>query len=203
MKLSDYKLIFAAVGLIGVLLIASPVLADIIHPPNGERFSELYLLGPNNMANNYPFDIAGGQNYSVYVNVGNHLGSSAYYLIELKFRNETDSSPNSTTGTPSSLNPLYEYKFIIANGQTWESVLTFSVSNASISGIHSYISSIMINGMPINVNKLSVWAQNSTLFSYQLLFELWMYNTQSGEFSYNNIAVDLQLNLTSTNSQFG
>ena len=200
MRLIDYQLIFVAAGLIGVLLIASPALDNVIHGPNGEQYSELYLLGPNNMADNYPFDIAVGQNNSVYVNVGNQMGSSVYYMIELKFRNETDSSPNSTLGTPSSLNSLYEYKFVIADGQTWASLLTFSVSNASISGKQSLVSTLMINGMLINVNKPSVWDQNSTLFSYQLLFELWMYNSLSGEFSYNNRFVDLQLNLTSINS---
>ena len=81
MKLDDYKLIFVAVGLIGVLLIASPAIAGAIRLPGGEQFSELYLLGPNQMAENYPYNIAVGQNYSVYVNVGNHLGSSAYYVI--------------------------------------------------------------------------------------------------------------------------
>ena len=80
MKLGDFKLVFVAVGLIGVLLIASPALAGAIRLPSGEAFSELYLLGPNQMAANYPYNIAVGENYSVYVNVGNHLGSSAYYV---------------------------------------------------------------------------------------------------------------------------
>jgi uncharacterized membrane protein len=73
MKLGDYKLIFVAVGLIGVLLIASPAIAGAIRLPGGEQFSELYLLGPNQMAQNYPYNIAVGQNYSVYVNVANQL----------------------------------------------------------------------------------------------------------------------------------
>ena len=54
MKLDDYKLIFVAVGLIGALLIASPLLAGAIRLPGGEQFSELYLLGPDLMAENYP-----------------------------------------------------------------------------------------------------------------------------------------------------
>ena len=58
MKLNDYKLVFVVIGLIGVLLIATPALAGFIHLPGGEQFSELYLLGPNQMAENYPFNIA-------------------------------------------------------------------------------------------------------------------------------------------------
>ena len=81
MKLGDYKLIFVAVGLIGILLIASTAIAAAIRAPDGEQFSELYLLGPERMAQNYPYNIAIGQNYSVYVNVGNHLGSLAYCFV--------------------------------------------------------------------------------------------------------------------------
>ena len=55
-------------GLIGVLLIATPALSGAIPSlPGGAQFSELYLLGPDHMAENYPFNIAVGQNYSVYV----------------------------------------------------------------------------------------------------------------------------------------
>ena len=91
MKLDGYKLIFVVVGLIGVLLIATPALVDVIHLPgipDGEQFSELYLLGPDHTATNYPFNIAVGQNYSVYVDVGNQLGSSAYYVLYVKLGNE-------------------------------------------------------------------------------------------------------------------
>ena len=48
------------------------------------------------MAENYPYNIAVGQNYSVYVNVGNHLGSSAYYVLYVKLGNQTDQLPNGT-----------------------------------------------------------------------------------------------------------
>ena len=73
MKLEDYKLIFVTVGLIGILLIAIPALGDVIRLPIGEQFSELYLLDPDHMAKNCPFNIVTDQNYSVYVGVGNHL----------------------------------------------------------------------------------------------------------------------------------
>ncbi len=112
MKLGEYKLIFVAVGLIGALLIASPAIAGAIRPPSEEQFSELYLLGPNQMAQNYPSNIAIGQNYSVYVNVANHLGSSTYYVLYVKLANATDQLPNTTLGTPSPLAPLYEYRLL-------------------------------------------------------------------------------------------
>ena len=115
MKLGDYKLIFIVTAIIGSLLIASPAIAGAIRLPEGEQFSELYLLGPNRMAENYPYNIAIGQNYSVYINVGNQLGSSAYYVIYVKFgmpnRPITKRNPRNTkpTSTPIRI-PLLDFK---------------------------------------------------------------------------------------------
>jgi uncharacterized membrane protein len=188
--------LFLLLGLIGVLLIATPALAGVIRLPGGEQFSELYLLGPNQMAANYPSNIAVGQNYSVYVGVGNQLGSSAYYVLYVKFGNATDQLPNATLGTPSSLPPLYEYRFSIQDSMSWESLLTFSVSNASISGNNSQINTLQINGVTFNVDKPAMLDSNSTTFTYRLLFELWIYNAQTGAILFNDRFVDLQLNLT-------
>jgi uncharacterized membrane protein len=198
MKLGDYKLIFVAVGLIGVLLIASPAIAGAIRLPGGEQFSELYLLGPNQMAQNYPYNIAVGQNYSVYVNVANQLGSSAYYVLYVKFGNATDQLPNNTLGTPSPLQPLYEYRFSIPDGMNWQSLLDFSVSNATIQGNNSQINTLQVNDVTFSVDKPALWNSNSTTFTYRLFFELWLYNTQTGSSDFNNRFVTLQLNLTQT-----
>ena len=198
MKLEDYKLVFVAVGLIGVLLIASPAIAGAIRLPGGEAFSELYLLGPDHMAENYPYNIAVGQNYSVYVDVANQLGSSAYYVLYVKLGNATDQLPNATLGTPSILQPLYEYRFSVQDGVNWESPVNFSVSSASISGINSQINTLQINNVPFNVDKSAMWNSNSTTFRYQLFFELWIYNVQTGSVEFNSRFVDLQLNLTRT-----
>jgi hypothetical protein len=198
MKLGDYKLVFVAVGLIGVLLIATPALTDVFHLPGGEQYSELYLLGPNQMAENYPSNIAVGQDYSVYVGVGNNLGSSAYYVLYVKLGNQTDILPNDILGTPSPLQPLYEYRFSIQDGMNWESLLTFSVSSASISGNNSQINTLQINGVAFNADKPAMWNSNSTTFTYQLFFELWRYNIQSSSIQFDNRFVTLNLNLTGT-----
>jgi hypothetical protein len=200
MKLNDYKLIFVAVGLIGVLLIATPALADVLQLPGTEQFSQLYLLGPGQMAENYPFNIKADQNYSVYVGVANQMGSSVYYMVYVEFMNQTDQLPNATAGMPSSLQPLYEYRFAVQDGESWESPLTFSVSDTSFLGNQSFIKTLTINNDLFDINKPSLWDSNTTTFSYKLLFELWIYDTQSGTISFNNRFVDLQLNLTRTST---
>jgi Protein of unknown function (DUF1616) len=198
MKLGDYKLIFIAVALVGVLLIASPAIAGAIHPPAGEAFSELYLLGPEGMAQNYPSNIAVGENYSVYVNAGNHLGTSAYYVIYVKLGNENDALPNSTLGTPSPLPPLYEYRFSIPDNTNWQRLLTFKVTNANIQPTNSQINSLQINNTPFNVEKSATWNSNSSTYTYKLFFELWLYNGQTGNIEFNNRYVSLRMNLTRT-----
>ncbi|MEM3731875.1 MAG: hypothetical protein QXE74_08950, partial [Candidatus Bathyarchaeia archaeon] len=62
-KLEDYKVIFAAVGFVGILLCASPTLTLILDLPKGEKFSELWILGPNHMAEDYPFNVKINEEY--------------------------------------------------------------------------------------------------------------------------------------------
>ncbi len=76
------------------------------------------------MTANYPFNIAVGQNNSIYVNVGNHLGSSAYYILYVRCGNRTDLSPN-TPLENSSLVYLYEYRLPIPDSGNWERSFEF------------------------------------------------------------------------------
>ena len=196
MKLEGYKLIFVVVALIGVLLIATPALGNAIHLPSvpgGAQFSELFLLGSNKTAENYPSNIAIGQSYSVYVGVGNQLGASAYYVLNVKLGNETDQLPNNTFGTPSSLQPLYEYRFSVRNNENWERLLNFSASNASISGSNSQIKTLEINGLAFNVEKPAIWNSTTNNFMYHLIFELWRYNIQSNSIQFDDRFVNLNL----------
>ena len=195
-KLRDYKLILVAVGLIGILLIASPTIASSIHLPQGEPFSELYLLGPQRMAEGYPFNIVQDQDYSLYVGVGNHLGSVAYYVVYVKLLNASDPLPSDTLGTASPIQPLYEYRFAVQNEQTFEKHITFSVSKAFVSKEQSRIGNFSINGVSFIVNKPTIWNSTESVFKYQLLFELWLYDTQTELIQYHNRFVDLKLNYT-------
>jgi hypothetical protein len=198
MKFHDYKLIFVAVGLIGSLLIASPAISAAIHLPDEEQFSELYLLGPEQMAQNYPSNILIGQNYSVYVNVANHLGSSAYYVLYVKLANATDQPPNTNIGIPSSLQPLYEYRLSIKDKTLWQQLFNFTITTATISQTTSKINTLQINDATLNADKSCAWNSNSTKFSYTLIFELWLYNDRTGSVEFNNRYISLQLNLTRT-----
>ena len=156
MRLEEYKLAFIAVGLTGVLILASPILGIGVRFPSGERFSELYVLGPERLTKNYPFNVVTGQDYTVYVGVGNHMGSSAYYLAYVKFRNLREPLPNSTLGIPSSLSPLFSYRVMLEDGESWEAALRFSFSNVSFSGGTATVGAIRLNDVDFGVNKGSI-----------------------------------------------
>jgi hypothetical protein len=197
-KLEDYKIVFAAIGLIGVLILASPTLGLVLHLPGEEKLSELWILGPKHKLEDYPFNVTTGVNYSVYVDVSNHLGSSAYYVMCVKFRNETEPLPNSTAGTPSILAPLYKYRLFLENNNSGEVSLTFSFSNASFSKNQSIVGRVAINGVQSSVDESVTWDAVNKGYYYELFIELWIYNPASNGFSYHNRFVSRWLNMTAS-----
>jgi len=198
LKLEDYRTVFASVGLIGVLLFASPTLGLVLHLPGGEKFSELWVLGPGHMAEDYPFNVRENESYLIYVGVGNHMGSSTYYVVYVKFRNETEPLPNATSGAPSVLAPLYEYRVFLEDNSSSEFPLTFSFSNVSFSENQSTVRSVTINGVQSIVDKSVSWDAANSGYFYQLFMELWIYDPASNGFSFHNRFVSRWLNMTAS-----
>ena len=197
MKLEQYKIILISTGLIVALLIASPSISGFISRPLGEQFSEFYLLGPERMAEEYPHNIMPNQDYTVYFDVGNHIGSAAYYLVYIKFLNASDILPDVSKGIASTLQPLQEYRFLVQDERVFEKAFTFSFSNAVVSNNQLVVGNLILNGWDSNVNKESVWNSTKSEYQYKLLFELWFFNSQTNMFEFNNRFVYLQLNCTS------
>jgi len=194
MNLKQIQYVLAVIGLIGILILSSPLLSTLFPIPNGEPFSELYLLGPQHTANGYPTEIGPGKSSFVYVDVSNEMFASQYYMLYFKLGNSTNSLPNPLTGSPSSLNPLYEYRFAIANGKTIEFTVTFSVVSASNSTTQAVINVFQINGLNFNVNEATLLANStSSGLYYRFIAELWIYNPQTQSFQYDNRFVDLRL----------
>jgi len=196
LMLKDYRTIFVVVGLLGVLLLASPTLGLVLHLPSGEKFSELWVLGPGRMAEGYPFNVRAGDGYLVYVGVGNHMGSSVYYVVYVKFRNMDEPLPNIAARMPSPVEPLYEYRVFLENGESWEAPLAFSFSDVSFFENRSFVGIIRINDVVFNVDKLASWNVNGTGYYYQLFVELWIYSVEVEVTQFHNRFVGLWLNMT-------
>lgn len=195
-SLNKCKLVFYAVGLIGIIVCFVPSAIKLADLSPGEPFSELYVLGPGYKAEDYPFNVSAGNSYLIYLGVGNRLGSSMYYGIDVKFRNASEPLPNGTV--PSSLPVLYEYRAFLGDGQNWTGNLTFSFSNVVFDGnISCVVGKLQINGAEFEIDKTATWNNVSDGFYYQIVVELWQYDQASDGLSYDGIFVSLWLNMTS------
>jgi hypothetical protein len=197
-KLDELRLVFSVVTAVLALLVASPALSRLLVWPRTEFFSEMWLLGPNQMAEDYPFNISSGQSYSVYLGLGNQLGYCAYYLVEVKFLNESESAPDSFKFTPSSLPSLFNVSAFVADQATWQMPLTFSLDYAlNKTLLRVDFRGMVLNGVALGLNGLSAsWNASKSMFPSNLVFELWLFNSKLNSFEYHERFVNLMLNMT-------
>lgn len=196
--LRQYKVIFIVVIAVVALFVASPALGRVSISPQNQFFTELSLLGPAHMAQDYPYNLTTGQSYNVFLDVGNQLGSAAYYQIEVKFRNESQSAPDIFNATSSSQPSLYNLNAFVANKQTLEIPVTFSFDYSQQSAALTVnFNSLTFNGETLNLAGYSTtWDSTSNVFYGNLIFELWIYNSTVGSFQYNDRSVGLIFNMT-------
>jgi len=198
MKLEDYRTLFMVGGLVLVLVAAFPGVS-VVFPFQRveERFSELWLLGPEHRAVNYPLNTRGNEMQGpIYVGVSNHMRDLQYYMVYVELRNQTQPPPNSSASAPSPLPPLYGFRFFLADGETWERSVSFNVEDVAFEGNSSIIRRISINDHSLSINLSSSWDSERDGFYYQLLFELWLYDTIAQSFQFHNHVVWLWLNMT-------
>ena len=195
-RLGDFKHVFIVVGLVGVLAFSLPSLSLLWRNSKVEAFSELYVLGPSHMAEDYPFEVKSGQDNFVFVGVTDHLGSAAYYEVQVKLRNGTEPLPNATESVPSSLPELYRFRAFVVDSATWEGTLTFQFLNVDFEGNVSRVGKIVINNIAFDVNKSVQWDATNKGYYCQIFMELWIYEGVSSGFQYHNRFVGLWLNLT-------
>jgi uncharacterized membrane protein len=198
MNLQEYKVLFMVIISVSALLVASPALQRLLTLPQTEFFTELWLLGPEHKGENYPFNITRNENYNVFLGVGNHLGHCAYYVVQVKFRNQTQSAADSFNRTSSSLSSLYNIAVFVADKETMEIPIVFSfdyANNETLSQVT--FNRLMFNNVDLNLNGYSTaWDPQTNRFFGNLFFELWIYNDTNGIFQYHERYTDLKLNMT-------
>lgn len=198
MSVQEFHAPFIVITGILVLLVASPALSRLLVLPRTEFFTELWILGPDHTAENYPFNISRNQNYNVFLGIGNQLGHCGYYLVEVKFRNQTQSAPDSFNLTPSSLPPLFNITAFVADEGSWELPLTFSFDyEYDETAQMVQLDNLTSNDAVVNMSGYTVaWNSTTDRFSGDLLFELWIYNGTASGFQYHERFLRLNLNLT-------
>lgn len=199
MNLREFRVVFFLGVAVVALFVASPALVRLLVYPQTGYFTAISILGPNHTAENYPNNIMRGQNYTIFLDLTNHLGYTAYYLVEVKFRNITQSAPTDpglAVFAPSSLPSLYSFSFFLVDGGSWEMPLTFSFdySNSSVSTLQMH--SLTLNGFPLRIENCTIsWDMLGKVFRGYLFFETWIYNRDTSAFNYHDRYVSLALNM--------
>ena len=89
--------LLSAALVLGILITMVITVFVISVPREGEKFTEFYILGENRTAANYPALSIVGQNYSMFVGIGNHEYRDTSYTIETwLMRTEFDNVTNTS-----------------------------------------------------------------------------------------------------------
>lgn len=202
MKVAEHGLLYWTTVSVLALLIASPFLGKVLVYPRTEFFTELWILDADYRAENYPFNVTLNQNYTIYLGIGNRLGYCAYYMVQVKFRNQTQPAPTSfgpiENRAPSNLTSLFNITAFVAEEQVYEIPITFSFNyiwEQPPSKIE--LSSLMLNGLWLNMSDYTIsWNTEKQWFLGFLFFELWLYDFDEAAFKYHGRYVSLGLNMT-------
>jgi uncharacterized membrane protein len=202
-NLQGYNALLLVVIAVLALLAASPALQRLLVYPQTDFFSEMWLLGPEHTAGNFPFNITSNTDYQIFLGIGNQLGSCAYYSIQVKFRNQTQPAADSFNLTASSLPSLYRITAFVADKETWELPITLSFAytysenpeNVNLSKVN--VNTLVFNGHPLSLKGYSAtWDPEREGFLGNLFFELWIYNDTDGGFQYHQRYTSLWFNMT-------
>lgn len=116
------------VALVVAILVAAGAVAYVATAPRpGESFTEFYVLGPGGMAEDYPTQLAPGENGTAIVGVRNHEGAPTTYLVRASWvsgnvsANETGAETFVETGRA----PFAAYGVELADEANDERNLTF------------------------------------------------------------------------------
>lgn len=194
MDLKDYRNLFAVCSLVLSFFAITPALNLFVSFSVEEPFSELSILGPTHMAKDYPFDVRVNSEESLFVTVSNHMGESIYYMVYVKFRNQTQSFPSDAM--PSSLAPLYELRVFLLDGEQWEGIIRVKFLEVMRDGDVVRVRKMLVNNVIFEVDSSSTWDSNYSGFYFQLFFELWTYGASSRSFKYHDRFVGVWLNMT-------
>jgi hypothetical protein len=198
MGLEEHRFVFFVVVGVLALVVASPGLSRLLVFPRTEFFTEFWVLGPDGVAEDYPFNVTCNRSYSVFLGVGNRLGYCGYYVVMVKFRNQSLSGPDGFSRTASGLPSLFNWTVFVEDEGVWEERLTFSF-DYTVNDVGSKVlfSSLVLNGVVLDLSDyVVVWDEEKGGFYGNLFFELWLYNSSVGGFEYHERFLGLWLNMT-------
>jgi uncharacterized membrane protein len=148
-----WTMVLAVVTILAVLAAVYPII-----PTNSEPFSELGILGPGQKIAGYPTTVTVGQQFTLYVYVGNHEGGVDYYQVLVKEGNQATVISNSTAAD---LPPVLSDSLVLGDNSSTVFPVTLSMSAA---GLNQRL-----------IFELWMFNTTTTSFAYAGLFaQLWL-----------------------------
>ena len=143
-------LALAVVTMFAVLAAVYPII-----PAYGEPFSELGVLGPGQVIGGYPTTVTAGQQFTLYVYVGNHEGSVGYYQVIAKEGNQATVISNSTAAN---LPPVMSHSLVLGDNSSTTFPLTISMSTTGLNQ-RLIFELWMFNSTTTSFSYTGLWAQ--------------------------------------------
>ena len=179
---STNKTLVLVGGLVLLLIVAIAVISNF-WPQSEERFIELGLLGNDKKAESYFVNdnpaLKVGTQVNWYLYLHNQMASSKFIQVKVKLLNSTMQPTNDITHQPSSVASVVEIPELLTFNSTQLIPLTWSIDSAIPQDSSIVIKSIMINGQSFNVEVPAV--SNS---SFNIVFELWVYDQSSQTYQF-------------------
>lgn len=198
MNFENLKLFYLFSCILLGLVILSPTLFEAFPFPEGDHFTELWLLGENHMIESGDFFVTTNNSYSVHLGVLNNMRDLEFYKICVKFRTQSDPLPDRLNELPSPLEPLFEYYLFLENNEIGEKEFRFSFENILFEEKDLRILELSINGYDVGMDKIVIWDEKSNGLYCQFFFELWIYNSKTSSFQFHNRYVSFWVNLIQT-----
>lgn len=124
----DTEVTAAVLAVITVVAIAVGVEALLPYRMS-EQFSELGVLGPNMKIADYPKELVAGENFTLYLYVGNHEGHVMYYRVLVKLG---DNTTKISENEPSDAEQLLQREVILQDGGNWTAPITLSIDRPGL-----------------------------------------------------------------------
>ena len=105
--------ISSIIAIILVVIAVAAVSQVFLAGRQGEQFSELGILGPNQMIGDYPKEVVAGDTINLFAYVGNHMGEPKWFSVLVKI------GDSSSTVDPASGEAVFRADKILSNGMNW------------------------------------------------------------------------------------
>jgi len=188
MKILGEDIIVIDAMFVSAVIICSMFAYIFIMPRPIQPIFPLWILNEYHKAPQSQMTVTTNESYLLYIGTENMMGQAEYCQILVKFRNMSMPIPSTANLTSTPTDPILSYNFFLAKDNEWEEKFEFQIIGEENE------SSFLFYGIEIN-NKIhetrlkSDWSEGLQGYYYQFIFELWLFNEITTEFSFSGVWV--------------